>query len=105
MEKHFKQVTNIMPPMPCAWSVGPYMERFYQDLSEKKFTGVKCPKCKSVLCPPRKYCSCGHVRLDKFVPVKGTGVIVNYTVAYQHVNGTRRDKPGVIGRIKLDGGG
>jgi uncharacterized OB-fold protein len=102
-EKRFRQVTNIMPPMPCQWSVGTYMERFYQDLGEKKFTGVKCPKCKTVYVPPRKYCSCSHVLLDKFVPVKATGVIVNYTVAYQKVDGSRRDQPVIIGLIKLDG--
>ena len=102
-EKHFKPVTNIMPPMPCQWSVGPYMERFYQDLSEKGFTGVKCPKCKKVYVPPRKYCSSCHILMTKFVPVKKTGEIINYTVAYQKVDGSRRDQPVMIALIRLDG--
>jgi len=89
--------------MPCLWSVGTYMERFYQDLGEKKFTGVKCPKCKTVYVPPRKYCSCSRAPLNQFVAVKSSGVIVNYTVAYQKVDGSRRESPVIIGLIRLDG--
>lgn len=102
-ERHFKPVQNILPPIQCTWSVGVFLERFYQDLSEKKITGIKCQKCKLTLVPPRKFCpECGK-QLDKFTPIKTTGVLENYTVAYQDARGQRREKPLVIGLIKLDG--
>mgnify|MGYP000288938294 CR=1 FL=1 len=100
--KKYVPIGNILPPMPCSWSVGPYMERFYQDLGEKKFTGVKC-KCGRVSVPPRKLCpACGKV-MEKFVVVKPTGELVNFTVAYQNVAGQRRKTPVIIGLVKLAG--
>jgi uncharacterized OB-fold protein len=101
-EKTFVPVTTILPAIPCQWTVGVYLERFYQDLSEKRITGIKCKKCKKVYVPPRQFCGCG-TKMEKFVKVKDTGTLVNYTVAYQNVNGSRREKPLVIGLIKLDG--
>jgi uncharacterized protein len=100
-EKTYATITNILPPIPCHWSVGVYLERFYVDLAEKQFTGIKCKKCKKVYVPPRKFC-CGEV-MEQFVKVKDTGELVNYTVAYQKVNGSRRETPIIIGLVKLDG--
>lgn len=102
-EKHFVPVQTILPPMPCQWSVGPFMERFYQDLSEKKFTGVACPKCKKVYLPPRKFCSECHAPMKKFVRVKDRGELINFTVACQNVNGSRRESPVIIGLVRLSG--
>jgi uncharacterized OB-fold protein len=95
-------IANILPPIPCQWSTGVCLDRFYQDLGEKKITGTKCKKCKKVYVPPRKYCGCGE-EMVQFVNVKPAGELVNYTVAYQNVNGSRREKPITIGLIKLDG--
>jgi uncharacterized OB-fold protein len=102
-DKHYVQVQTILPPMPCQWSVGPFMERFYLDLAKKKITGVKCKKCGTVYVPPRAFCSECNQKLKKFVGVKASGEVTNYTVAYQNVNGSRREKPILIALIKLDG--
>jgi hypothetical protein len=102
-EKQFIPIGNILPPMPCYWSVGPYLERFYQDLSEKKFTGVRCPKCGRVYVPPRRLCASCRVVMSDFVEVKGTGSLLNFTVAHQSVNGARRERPVIFGLVKLEG--
>lgn len=102
-EKHYRPVVNILPPIQCNWSVGVYLERFYQDLEKKKLTGIKCPKCGKVYAPPRKFCSDCGVPMKSFVPLKDTGEIINYTVCCQNVNGSRRDEPIVIGLVRLDG--
>ena len=100
--KRYEPITNILPPMPCFWSVGLYMERFYQDLGEKKFTGAKCA-CGRVSVPPRKLCpACGQV-MTEYVEVKPTGELTNFTVAYQDVAGQRRETPVIIGLVKLGG--
>ena len=102
-EKKYIPIQNILPPIECHWSVGVYLERFYQDLEKKKFTGITCPKCKKVYLPPRKFCAeCGS-ETKKFTPVKKTGKLVNYTTAFQNVNGGRREAPLIIGLVKLDG--
>jgi len=103
IEKHYVQVQTILPPMPCQWSVGPYMEKFYDELGKKKIVGVVCKKCGKVYVPPRKICSGCHAEMKKFVNVKSTGELTNFTVAYQKVNGSRREKPIIIGLIKLTG--
>jgi len=101
-EKKYVPITNILPPMPCYWSVGLFMERFYKDLGEKKFTGIKCA-CGRVAVPPRKICpACGQV-MSEFVEVKPAGVLTNFTVAYQNVAGQRRETPVIIGLVKLGG--
>lgn len=100
--KKYVPVGNIMPPMPCFWSVGPYLERFYQDLGEKKFTGVKC-KCGRVAVPPRRLCPACGKEMTNFVAVKPTGVLQNFTVAYQNVAGQRRETPIIIGLVLLSG--
>ena len=102
-EKHFVPVQTILPPMPCQWSVGIYMEKFYQDLGEKKFSGIACGKCKKVYVPPRKYCSECHAELKKWVKVESSGEVTNFTTAYQNVNGSRREKPVILGLVRLDG--
>jgi hypothetical protein len=101
-EKHYVPIVNFLPPMPCAWSVGPYMERFYHDLGEKKFTGVKCA-CGRVSVPPRKLCPACRKEMKEFVEVSSAGVLVNFTVAYQDVAGLRRETPVIAGLVKLSG--
>lgn len=102
-DKHFVPVQSIMPPMPCQWSVGPFMERFYADLDKKKITGVVCPDCGKVYVPPRKFCSACHALMKKFVAVPPTGKLINFTVAHQKVNGARREQPIVIALVMLEG--
>lgn len=104
-EKTFVPVGNILPPMPCAWSVGPYLERFYADLGKKLITGVKCANCGKVYVPPRKSCTdCGG-EMTAFVKVKDTGRLANFTVAHQTVAGLKRETPVIIGLVLLDGAG
>ena len=36
--------------------VGRYLDKFFDNLENKKLVGNKCPKCDDVFVPPRKIC-------------------------------------------------
>ncbi|MFX0178719.1 MAG: Zn-ribbon domain-containing OB-fold protein [Candidatus Hodarchaeota archaeon] len=89
--------------------VGQYLDKFYDNLENKKFIGNKCPKCSKVFVPPRKICgNCNEV-----IPLEGnwvdlpeTGTLMNYTITHYKVNDRafrKVKKPQIIGMIQIDG--
>jgi hypothetical protein len=103
-EKKFSRVPSLVA-MPCAWSVGPFVERFYAELGKKKIVGTKCPKCQTVYVPPRSLCGCCWTPLSKWVELKDQGELVNYTVAHVDHRGNDLSAPKILGMVKLQGGG
>jgi hypothetical protein len=89
--------------------VGRYMDKFYDNLENKKIVGNKCTKCGVVFVPPRKICGrCNVViSLDQnWVDLPNTGTLMNYTITPYKVNerGSRNIKKGqIIGMINIDG--
>lgn len=61
---------------------GAFLQRFLDDLREKKITGSKCKKCGYVYLPPRSVCSRCRSAVSDFVNVKDEGTIMNFTVAH-----------------------
>ncbi|MFX0186933.1 MAG: Zn-ribbon domain-containing OB-fold protein [Candidatus Hodarchaeota archaeon] len=89
--------------------VGKYMDKFYDNLENKKIIGNKCTKCGVVFVPPRKICgNCNLViSLDQnWVDLPNTGTLMNYTITPYKVTerGSRNVKKGqIIGLINIDG--
>ena len=93
---------------PFAWSAGIYGSRFLTELRDnKRFVGIKCPKCGKVYVPPRRVCGPCFVELTELVPVSDEGEIITYTVvSFGFVDpATGKQKPVPYGYavIKLDG--
>lgn len=92
-----------------AFWVGQYLDKFYDNLENKKIVGNKCPKCGDVFVPPRKFCGkCNMViPLDEnWIDLPETGELMNYTTTYYKVNDRsdrRVKKPQIIGIVKIDG--
>jgi uncharacterized OB-fold protein len=92
-----------------AFWVGQYLDKFYDNLENKKIVGNKCPKCGDVFVPPRKVCGKCNVTIplkDNWVDLPETGELMNYTTTYYKVNDRsdrRVKKPQIIGIVKLDG--
>ena len=101
-------ISDSIVPMTFIYNyrVGEYLDRYLDGLKEKKIWGVKCPSCERVVVPPRMMCGKCNVKMKRWVRVKPTGVLRNFTIAYVDVEmGEVRDRetPCVIGQIKLEG--
>ncbi len=90
-----------------SWSVGNWMEQFFDGLKEGKFMGSKCPACGRVYLPPRMICERCFVKAEDWVELPDTGTVETFTVASIKVadNGDLEDlqSPEVIAMVKHDG--
>ncbi len=94
--------------MPYEWSIGKYGSRFFQEIREhRRFLGIRCPKCKRVLVPPRRICGQCFQELDELVELSDTGTIMAFSVVnYPFIDpatGTQRPIPYTYGYINIDG--
>ena len=89
------------------WSVGNYMEKFFDGLKGGKFMGVKCPACGRVYLPPRMICESCFKKTEEWVELPDTGTLVSFTLASVKVDrdGELRDlqEPQLVGMVKHDG--
>jgi uncharacterized OB-fold protein len=102
-EKKFRVVNGLPIPIGYHWSVGLFMDRFYEELINQKIMGIKCPKCGKVYVPPRSVCGPCWQKLSDWKEVKDQGVVENFTVAHVDIREADLKEPRIIGLIKLDG--
>ena len=95
--------------IPAKWeiyykhSAGKFGSKFFTELRDhKRIFGVRCPKCKKVLVPPRAFCDQCYVPLEEWVEVKDEGILTNFFVTYRQFFGLPKP-PYVGGFVKLDG--
>ncbi|MFH0787871.1 MAG: Zn-ribbon domain-containing OB-fold protein [Pseudomonadota bacterium] len=94
--------------MPYEWSVGLYGSRFFQEIREKRrFLGIRCPKCKKVLVPPRRICGPCFQKLEELVELTDQGTIMAFSVVnYPFIDpatGMQRPIPYTCGYVNIDG--
>ncbi|MFX0074506.1 MAG: Zn-ribbon domain-containing OB-fold protein [Candidatus Hermodarchaeota archaeon] len=87
--------------------VGRYLDKFYDNLEQKKVIGNKCSMCGAVFVPPRKICGkCNLViPLEKnWVELPDTGTLLNYTITPYRVNDRthRKAKDLLLGMVQID---
>ncbi len=100
--------TTSIPINPVFnWTVGNWMEAFYDGLKEGKIMGSKCPACGRVSLPPRMICERCFVKADEWVELPATGTVQACTRASVNVaeNGDLVDleTPEFIAMVKHDG--
>jgi uncharacterized OB-fold protein len=90
-----------------AWSVGNWMENFFDGMKGGKLLGSRCPECGRVYLPPRMICERCFVKAEEWVELPETGTVEAYTTAYVKVadNGDLVDleTPEIIAMVKHDG--
>lgn len=84
------------------YAAGEHASRFFRGLIEGKIYGVRCPSCRKVLMPPRKFCERCMAETAEWVEVKPEGELVNYIIVYRKFYGLP-DPPYAVGLFKLDG--
>ena len=88
--------------------VGCYLDKFFDNLENKKLVGNKCSKCGDVFVPPRKICGKCNVVIpleENWVDLPDTGILKNYTITPYRVNDRtdRKAKDLLLGMIQIDG--
>ena len=88
--------------------VGRYLDKFFDNLENKKLVGNKCSKCGDVFVPPRKICGKCNVVIpleENWVNLPDTGILKNYTITPYRVNDRtdRKAKDLLLGMIQIDG--
>jgi len=94
--------------VPFNYSAGRYRSRFLMEIRDnKKFYGVRCPKCKKVYAPPKKICGPCFAVMEEPVEVGPQGVIITYTILrFAFVDpetGNAKPVPYAFGVVQLDG--
>jgi len=98
-------LVRYKPRAKYSFSAGIAQTRFLQGLREGKILGVRCPVCGRVYVPPRAYCEYCHVPTSEWVELPGTGTIHTAVISYIGTFRERREKPEIVGVIRLDAPG
>jgi hypothetical protein len=93
---------------PFRWSAGIYGSKFLAEIRDnKRFVGVKCPRCGKIYLPPRRVCGPCFTEMTELVPVSDEGTIVTFTVvSFGFVDpstGKQKPVPYSYAAIQLDG--
>jgi len=93
---------------PFSYAVGLHGSVFFSELRDnRRFMGIRCPKCKKVYVPPRRVCGDCFVEMDDFVEVGPGGEIGTFTILrYAFIDpetGEQKPIPYGYGFIRLDG--
>ena len=107
-KKELLTISSGEAEQPFEWSIGKYGSKFLTELRDnKRIVGIRCPKCKKVLVPPRNVCGECFVAMDELVELSGKGTVEAFTVlSFGFVDpdtGKQRPVPYTWAFIKLDG--
>ncbi len=89
--------------IPYHFAAGEISSRFFIELRDnKKMMGIKCPKCRRVMMPPRSFCERCFVPADEWVEVSFEGTIEAFTITMEKWPGNP-DPPFAVAFVRLDG--
>ena len=92
---------------PFNYAVGMHGSKFFKELSQGRFTGIKCTQCSKVYVPPRRVCGDCFKEMREFVEVGPDGEIGTFTILrYSFIDpetGQPKPVPYGYGFIRLDG--
>ena len=103
------QPVSVTHEMDVTWryASGEAMQRFANNLKERRIEAMRCGDCGRRYLPPRPFCGICRTELTEWVPVDDEGVLEAWTVVYLPIvdnrSGETRDGPYGMGLIRLDG--
>ena len=100
-----EQVTMLETPIHVDYrfTAGLAQSRFLKGISEGKFLGQRCPRCKKVYVPPRGSCPTDGVATTDEVELGNRGIVTTYCVVNVPFQGQSIEIPYICAQILLDG--
>lgn len=95
--------TEWEPEVQYAWSAGPAMNRFLDELAAGNIVGRRCNACDRVIVPPQMFCAYCYRPTDEWVSIADTGVVETYSVSHVSPDAEPIDEPILVGVIDIDG--
>ncbi len=100
--------STVDAEQPFHYSAGRYRSRFIVEIRDnKRFVGVRCPKCGKVYAPPKRVCDPCFTEMTEPVEVGPGGVIRTCTIIrfgfVDPETGLSTPGPYAYGSIQLDG--
>jgi uncharacterized OB-fold protein len=93
-------------PVTNRYTLGLAGEIFYRAIKDQaKIMGTYCPKCNHTYVPPSIFCERCFAELNEWVDVGIIGELHTFTLLYENLDGSRLEKPQIVGFIKLGDGG
>ena len=103
-EEMEKKIFKGRIKVPYKHTAGPYVEKFITEIGKKnKIWGVRCPKCKKVVVPPKMICFECFEKMEEWVEVGPQGTLEGFTVVTHETPVMPLKPPFAYGIIKLDG--
>ena len=107
-DKDYIIIESGKAEQPFHYAVGMCGSKFFTELRDnRRFVGLKCPKCSKVYIPPRGVCGECFVEMKDWVEVGPNGKIGTFTILrYAFIDpetGQQKPIPYGYGYIKLDG--
>jgi len=91
--------------LPYNWWLGEIGSRFYANIRDhRKITGIRCPQCRLVFVPPKANCPKCFSRMEEWVELKDTGILINFTIVRYRIPSIQpMEPPFALGIIQLEG--
>ena len=98
-------VTTIVTPIRVDYqfTAGLAQSRFLKGISEGRFLGQRCPRCKKVYVPPRGSCPTDGVATTDEVVLANKGTVTTYCVVNVPFVGQSIEIPYICAQVLLDG--
>ena len=98
-------VTTIVTPIRVDYqfTAGRAQSRFLKGISEGRFLGQRCPRCKKVYVPPRGSCPTDGVATTDEVELSNRGTVTTFCVVNVPFSGQSIEIPYICAQVLLDG--
>lgn len=103
MAKAESRIVEGSIALPYRWAMGPVITRFFEEFKNKKIMGTKCPKCKRVLVPARRFCPRCFEDTTDWVQVSDKGKVKTWSLITFEFSGQPMQPPYIAGLIDLEG--
>lgn len=92
-------------PVSNRYTFGLAGEKFYRAIKDHgQILGTHCSKCNHTYVPPSIYCERCFSELTDWVDVGNIGTLHTFTLLYENMDGSSKEKPLAIGLIKIGDG-
>jgi len=90
--------------VPYEYSYGYDYDRFFEEMRiNERILGRTCPRCDTVLVPPRPYCGDCYGRTREWVDVGPTAEVLGYGVVHEEFPGQPTEPPYIYVEVTFEG--